>query len=496
MRILLLYPQFPSDTFWGFRHALSFIGKKATIPPLGLLTVASMLSKEWEVKLVDLNVQTLRDNDLRWPDFVFISAMVIQKEFVREIVRRAKALKKRIVAGGPLFTTFPEEFSQDIDHLILGEAEDSLPLFLEDLKKEKLKKVYKSETWPDINKTPPPCWELIDRSKYASMGIQLSRGCPFNCEFCNIALLNGRMPRVKNKEQILNELEVLCQTGWRGDVFFVDDNFIGNKTRLKEEILPEIARWQEEKNRPFVFSTQVSINLADDKDLAELMARAGFYKVFVGIESPQEESLKECGKFQNANRNLLESVKTLQRLGLQVEAGFILGFDKDAPSVFDKMVSFIQKSGIATAMVGLLQVPPKTRLWERMKREGRLRSQSSGNNTDCSINFIPKMDADSLILGYKRVLSRIYSPKYYYERARVFLKEYNGKKRGGAQGFSFSRLSAFVKSIWILGVKEKGRVYYWRLFFWAAFKKPGLFPTAIETAIKGFHLRKISEKLL
>lgn len=503
MKTLLLYPKFPKS-FWSFKYALPFIGKKSAFPPLGLLTLAAMLPGDWERKLIDLNVEDLNDEEIQRADFIFISAMVIQKESVKEIIGLAKKFNKKIIAGGPLFTTGYEEFSEDVDHFILGEAEISLPRFIEDYKSNNLKKFYKPHNlssegrkklnqWPDIKNTPLPLWELIDMKKYASMSIQFSRGCPFNCEFCDIVLLNGRFPRAKSKEQISDELSALYQRGWRGNVFFVDDNFIGNKEKLKKEILPAVISWMRENNFPFTFNTQVSINLADDRELMELMTRAGFDTVFIGIESPDEESLKECGKFQNINRNLLDSIRLIQNQGLQVQAGFIIGFDQDTPSIFDRMILFIQRSGIATAMVGLLQAPPKTRLWERLKKEKRLISQPTGSNTDCTINFIPRMNLQSLNSGYKRVVNYIYSPKNYYQRLLNFLKEYKPKKKRD-YNFSFDQLLALLKSIWFLGIKEKERLYYWKIFFWSLFKKPRLFPLIIDMTIKGFHFRKISEE--
>jgi radical SAM superfamily enzyme YgiQ (UPF0313 family) len=494
MKILLLYPKFPK-TFWSFTYALPFIGKKASFPPLGLLTVAALLPKDWGKKLVDLNIKNLNDKDIQWADFIFISAMIAQKESVEDVIKRCKKFGTKIVAGGPLFTTGYEEFEKEIDHFVLGEAEATLPLFLKDLEAGFPKKIYISSQYPDITKTPAPLLGLIGLKKYASMNIQFSRGCPFNCEFCDIVFLNGRLPRTKDKEQILNELNALYEMGWRGNVFFVDDNFIGNKIKLKEEILPAIIQWMEKKKYPFTFNTQLSINLADDEKLMELMVKAGFNTVFIGIESPNEESLKECGKFQNLDRNLLESIKIIQNHSLQIQAGFIIGFDQDTSSIFDRMTNFIQRSGIVTAMVGLLQAPPKTRLWERLKKEKRLISQPTGSNTDCTINFIPKMDSHSLISGYKRLLNYIYSPKNYYLRLMNFLKEYRPKKRRDIK-IDLNQFFALLKSIWILGIKEKERLYYWKLFFWSLFKKPKLFPLVIDMAVKGFHFRKISEEYL
>lgn len=494
MKILLLYPKFPNN-FWGFKYALPFIQKKAAFPPLGLLTVAALLPSDWQKKLIDLNVQALKEEDLNWPDFIFISAMVSQKDSVNEVVSLAKKFGKKIIAGGPLFATGYEEFLNNIDCFVLGEAEVSLPLFLEDLKNGSLKKIYKTDQWPDIKKTPLPLWELIDMRKYASMGIQFSRGCPFNCEFCDIILLNGRTPRAKDEAQVLKELDCLYERGWRESVFFVDDNFIGNKAKLKDEILPAVIKWMEDKKYPFVFNTQASVNIADDEELMKLMSQAGFNSVFVGIESPDEEVLKDCGKFQNTNRNLLESIKIIQNHGLQVSGGFIIGFDKDTASIFDQMYLFIQKSGIATAMVGLLQAGAKTRLWERLKKEKRLTVQPTGSNTDCTINFIPKMDLHSLISGYKRVVNQLYSPKNYYQRMITLLREYRPKTKS-RRGLSFNYLFAFLKSIWILGIREKERAYYWRIFFRSLFTNPRLFPLAIDMMVKGYHFRKVSEEYL
>jgi radical SAM superfamily enzyme YgiQ (UPF0313 family) len=491
MKILLLYPEFPK-TFWSFKYALPFIGKKASSPPLGLLTMAALLPEEWDKKLIDLNIENLTDKDIQDAEFVFISAMAVQKKSVKEIINRIKKFDKKIVAGGPLFATGYEEFLKDIDYLVLGEAEVTLPVFLEDFKNNNLKKIYKPDRWPDIKKTPLPRWELLNMKKYASMSIQSSRGCPFNCEFCDIILLNGRTPRSKDKKQIINELNALYENDWRGDVFFVDDNFIGNKMKLKEEILPAIISWMKNKKYPFNFNTQLSINLADDQKLMELMVEAGFETVFIGIESPDEESLKECGKFQNINRDLLESIRIIQNNGLQVQAGFIIGFDKDTPSIFERMILFIQTSGIMTAMVGLLQAPPKTRLWERLKKDKRLVSESTGNNTDCTINFIPKMNYHTLITGYKKLMNNIYSPRNYYQRLLNFLKQYEPRRKKSFR-IDSNQFLAFLKSIWILGIKEKERIYYWNTLFWCLLKKPKLFPVVLEMMIKGFHLRKISE---
>ncbi len=505
MKVLLVYPKYP-DTFWSLKHALKFIFKKAIHPPLGLLTVAAMLPGEWKKKFVDMNVVPLQDRDLKWADFVFVSAMSIQKESVKEIIARCKETGVKIVAGGPLFTTEYREF-EDVCHFVLNEAEITLPPFLEDLKKGCAKHIYtsacadelradRSNQWADINETPIPLWELINMKKYATMNIQYSRGCPFNCEFCDITLLYGRRIRTKSKEQVIRELESLYLRGWRDHVFFVDDNFIGNRRKLKKEILPAIAGWSDKKKHPFTFFTQTSIELSDDEELMKLMVKAGFDAVFVGIETPNEESLTECTKFQNKNRDLIACVKKIQKFGLQVQAGFIVGFDNDPLSIFEKQIKFIQKSGIVIAMVGLLNALHGTRLYNRLKKENRLLlKDATGDNTDCSINFIPKMDYNKLITGYKKILSTIYSPKCYYERVRKFLKEYKPLQKKIFR-FHFSHIGTFFKSILRLGIIGKERVHYWKLIFWSLFRRPRLLPLATTFAIYGFHFRKIFEKYM
>ena len=494
MKILLVSPQYP-DTFWSFKHALKFISKKASFPPLGLLTVAAMLPDEWEKKLVDMNTTTLTDKDLKWADYVFIGAMVVQQKSAWEVIDRCHKLNTKIVAGGPFFTiAYKKDSGFDIvDHLVLDEAEATLPPFLEDLDKGCAKHVYTSKERPDITQTPVPLWSLINMKKYSSMNIQYSRGCPFNCEFCDIIILNGHKPRTKSKEQMLAELEALYQQGCRGGLFIVDDNFIGNKRKLKAEILPAIIQWMKERKHPFSFLTEASLNLADDEELMQLMVEAGFDTVFVGIESPNEESLIECNKLPNKGRDLVASVKKIQNHGFQVMGGFIVGFDSDPLSIFRSQINFIQKSGIVTAMVGLLIAPPETRLYKRLEKENRILPGGSGDNTDFSTNFIPKMNYEVLVNGYKHILDTIYSPKYYCERIKTFLKEYKPhRKRKGKLQFCYVR--AFFKSMWILGIKEKGRRYYWKLLASTLLRHPRSFALTVTFAIQAFHFRKVFEK--
>jgi radical SAM superfamily enzyme YgiQ (UPF0313 family) len=489
MNILLVYPKYP-DTFWSFKHALKFVSKKASFPPLGLLTVAAMLPKDWTKKLIDMNADQLTDDDILWADIVFISAMSIQSESVDEVIKRSRKLNVKIGAGGPLFTSSPELYS-NVDYLILNEAEITLPLFLKDLKDGQPKHKYTTEDWADITTTPLPLWDIVPLKNYTSMNLQYSRGCPYDCDFCDITVLYGRNPRTKTKEQVIAELDSLYFTGYRGPVFFVDDNFIGNKRKLKKEILPAIADWMDKRKNPFYLNTEASINLADDEQLMHLMIKAGFEAVFIGIESPNEESLVECNKSQNRNRDLISSVKKIQQAGLEVQGGFIVGFDNDPPSIFEKLTNFIQESGIVTAMVGLLNAPKGTKLEKRLEAEGRMLNNFNGNNTDFSINFIPRMDPKVLLDGYQKILNKIYSPKYFYERVMRFLKDYEPKTKKVFH-FNPNYVLALFRSIFRLGVIGEERIYYWKLFFWSLFRKPQLFSMAILFTIYGFHFRRIS----
>ncbi len=489
MKVLLVYPSIP-DTFWSFKHILKFIRKRAAHVPLGLLTIGSMLPQDWETKLVDMNVEPLTDGDMMWADMVFIGAMVVQKDSVREVVRRAKDLKKPIVAGGPLFSSTPKEFPE-IDTLVLNEAEITLPLFLEDLEKGSLKRIYTSEEKPDITLTPLPKWDLINMSYYACMSIQYSRGCPFDCEFCDIVQLNGRKTRVKSNYQMLREFEILYQMGWRGRVFIVDDNFIGNKGKVKS-LLAELQGWQKERGYPFSLFTEASVNLADDQELMTLMTAAGFDSVFLGLETPEEECLAECGKRQNQSKDLVEAVKTIQRNGMEVMGGFIIGFDNDPPNIFESQIRFIQSSGVAKAMIGLLNAIPGTRLYQRLQQEGRLLADCTGDNCDGSLNFIPKkMDAETIRAGYQAVLNHIYSPAEYYKRVLEFLKEYKPTRR---KRIDRLEIRAFFSSILYLGILDKGKYYYWKLLVNALVFHRDAFGEAVSSALFGYHFRKLLSK--
>lgn len=488
MKILLVFPKCP-DSFWSFKHALKFISKKAAVPPLGLITVSAMLPKNWEKKLVDMNVSELDINDILWADYVFISAMYIQKESVNKVLAECVNHGVKIVAGGPLFTQEYKNYPQ-IDHFILNEAEITLPLFLVDLAAGHPEKIYKTDKYADLSLSPVPDYYLLQRKKYAFMNIQVSRGCPFSCDFCEITTLLGHKVRMKSTSQIISELETLYNLNWRGPVSVVDDNFIGNKKEIKTGLLPALKNWMQLHNYPFVFNIQSSINLSDDEQLMSLMVETGFTSTFIGIETLDEKSLNDCNKLQNKNRDLLLCVKKIQETGIQVSGGFIVGFDSDTPSVFQRQIDFIQQSGIVSAMVGLLNAPRNTKLYKRLEAENRLTIEASGNNTDSSMNFIPKMDYNELINGYKKIINDIYASKPYYKRLRQLLLNYK-KLYKKQKEINFSLIGAFFKSVYIIGIVNKGRREYWKMLIWTLFNRPGLIVDAITFAVYGYHFRTV-----
>ena len=490
MKVLLVYPEFP-DTYWSFRYALSFEGKRSTFPPLGLLTVSAMLPNTWERRLVDMNVQPLRPSDIEWADIVFTSAMIVQKESLREVVALSKARGKRVVVGGPYITTSTTSVSE-ADHIFIGEAEDTLPEFVRDFERGDARRIYQAAERPALFATHVPDFQLADLKSYWAMSLQYSRGCPFNCEFCDIIEMYGRVPRTKSNEQMLAELDALIQSGWRGRVFIVDDNFIGNKRNVKR-LLPELVEWSERHHYPFSFVTEASVNLADNDDLLEGMRRAGFRRVFLGIETPVEASLKEAQKGQNTRRDLLESVKKIQSHGLEVMAGFIVGFDSDPEDIFERQVKFIRESAIPLAMVGLLGALPDTQLWRRLEREGRLLGETTGNNTDCSLSFVPRMNAERLVEGYKTILRTIYSSKEYYQRALDSLKRVEQHMPEPRRGSLASDLAALARVILSLGVHDSERGEFWHYMREVTASHRDKFPQAVMLAALGYHFRKMTE---
>ena len=489
MKVLLVYPEFP-DTYWSFRHALTFEGKRSAFPPLGLLTVSAMLPDSWERRLVDLNVRRLKDSDIEWADLVLASAMIVQKDSLETVVSRAKALGKRVVVGGPYVSTSAEHLP-DADHIFVGEAEATLPEFIKDLEAGQLKRFYQAAERPALTETPVPHFKLAEINRYSAMSVQYSRGCPFSCEFCDIIEIYGRVPRTKSNQQMLAELDALRATGWRGLVFIVDDNFIGNKKNVRK-LLPELAGWSERNGHPFSFITEASVNLAEDDALLEAMRRANFRRVFLGIETPVEESLKEAQKGQNTRRDLLESVHKIQSYGMEVMAGFIVGFDSDPEDIFERQINFIRESAIPLAMVGLLTALPDTQLWRRLKKEGRLLKESSGNNTEGSLNFIPRMSTARLVEGYKKIQRTIYSPSEYYRRALDCLSHLTQEPEA-RHGTRAGDLKALVRIVLTLGVYDRARVDFWRYMKSAVTKHRANFPHAVTLAAMGYHFRKLTE---
>src|SRR5882724_306609 len=489
MKVLLVNPQFP-DTYWSFQHALPFEGKRCAFPPLGLLTVSALLPKTWEKRLVDLNVRSLKKSDIEWADMVFATAMLVQEDSLRSVVKRCKAAGKRVVIGGPYITTTIQELPE-ADHIFLGEAETTLPEFVKDLERGEPKRTYQAAERPPLAVTPIPDFHLADLKRYSAMSVQYSRGCPFNCEFCDIIEIYGRVPRTKSNHQMLAEMDALRDLGWRGTVFIVDDNFIGNKKNVRQ-LMPELAEWQERHGFPFSLLTEASVNLADDDDLLNVMQRAGFRRVFLGIETPVEESLKEAQKSQNRG-NLLDSVKKIQSYGMEVMGGFIVGFDNDPDDIFERQINFIRESAIPLAMVGLLTALPDTQLWRRLEKEGRLLGESTGNNTNCSLNFIPKMDAARLVAGYQSIMRTIYNPKEYYQRALDSLQRTSVPSWDPKELHVFRDVASFVRLTLRLGVLDRERKEFWRFFAAAIGKHRTQFADSMRLAAMGYHFRKLNE---
>ena len=489
MKILLVNPEFP-ETYWSFRYALPFEGKRSVFPPLGLLTVSGLLPRSCERRLVDLNIERLKDSQIEWADMVFITGMLAQKISLHETVKRCKALGKMVVLGGPYVTSTIEELPY-ADHIFQGEAETTLPQFFIDLERGEAKRTYKAPERPPLSLTPIADFGLVNLKRYSCMSVQYSRGCPFSCEFCDIIEIYGRVPRTKSNQQMIAEFDALKQLGWRGPLFIVDDNFIGNKKNVRL-LLPALIEWQKKNGYPFSLLTEASVNLADDDDLLTAMKDAGFRRVFLGIETPVEESLKEAQKPQNRG-NLLESVRKIQNHGMEVMAGFIVGFDNDPDDIFERQIEFIRQSAIPMAMVGMLNALPDTQLWKRLEREGRLLgADATGNNTIATVNFIPKMDVDKLISGYQRIMRTIYKPSEYYRRALDSLQRTPHDVPEAHQYHGFKALKAFLRIAFKLGVLDAERLEFWR-FLKAAHKHHARMVELLRHAAMAYHFRKLNE---
>lgn len=489
MNALLLYPRFP-DTYWSFRYALSFQGKRAAQPPLGLMTIAALLPACWNKRLIDTNVEQLKDSDLAWADVALVSGMQAQQPDLTSIVRRCRARRLRTIVGGPITSSVPAA-ALEADCVVIGEAENLIVTMARDLESGCLNPVYQAEEYPPMEHSPLPDISLIRLNRYSTMTVQYSRGCPFNCEFCDIIAIYGRRPRTKAVAQVLAEFNQLYAAGWRGPVFIVDDNFIGNKARVRDLLLA-VAEWQKAHGYPFRFITEASLNLADDCNLLQSMKDAGFTSVFLGIETPDESSLKATNKLQNTRRNLLQSVTAIQEFGIEVMGGFILGFDTDREDIFDRLVEFIQKSAIPIAMVGLLQALPGTQLFRRLSREGRILHDGDGNNTGCELNFLPRMNPERLLAGYRSVLRRIYACDAYYARVRDYLSRCHPHYR---PHFTFGNLRALCLSVFRQGIRGKARLSYWKFLFSAVTLHRRSFGAAMTLAVMGYHFQIMTERL-
>jgi radical SAM superfamily enzyme YgiQ (UPF0313 family) len=494
MNALLLYPEMPA-TFWSMDHLMRIIGKKASYPPLGLLTIAALLPSEWKKRLVDLNVRPLGEEDLRWADLAFVGAMNVQAAAARALIARCREAGVPIVAGGPLFTHEWEKFA-GVDHFVLGEAEITLPQFLADLEAGRPGPIYASKAFADVHRAPIPLWELVDLRRYAYGIVQYSRGCPYHCDFCDVTALFGRVPRTKTAAQIIAELEALGDLRRFDLVLFADDNLIGNKKALKTDLLPALIDWRGQRQPTVGFATQTTINLADDPELMELMLEAGFRHLFIGIETPDESSLVACKKGQNTRRDLLADVGRLQRAGFIVTAGFIVGFDTDTPSVFRRQIDFIQESGIVIATINLLKAPPGTELHERLKREGRLIEPFDFD--EARTNIVSLMDAGTLERGYRSILAHIYAPAAVHWRARAFLQE-NPRPRVRhpvSRGRHWRDLGILFRLLLRAGLMGKERACFWRLLGWALRHRPERLVLALLFAALMHQFRRMSDAAL
>ena len=491
--VLLVYPEIPT-TYWSFKYAIPFIGKKSSMPPLGLLTVAALMPSNYKLNLIDMNVRELTEEAIREADIVFVSAMIVQKASFNHVVKLCGKCGTPVAAGGPYPSSSFNEI-EGVDYFILNEAEITLPEFLKDFENGSAKKIYSSDIKPDLTQTPVPRFDLVSNvNDYALMALQYSRGCPFNCEFCDIIEMLGRTHRSKQTEQFVRELDAVYESGFRGTLFIVDDNFIGNKTKAKA-LLNTLIKWQEEKKFPFLFLTEASINLAHDDELIDLMAKARFTAVFVGIESPDAATLALTQKKQNLREDILENVIKIQKAGIEVYGGFIVGFDSDPENIFDMQIDFIQKAGIPTAMIGLLTALPNTQLFRRLLAEGRLTGDLKGNNThDFDLNFVPKMPKEKLIAGYKRIISEIYDPVKYFERCLTLLYRIP-EKRISNKAVDREDVRACVLSLFKQTFSSYGLTYL-KFLLKVFIHKRSHVPQAINFAIKGYHFFKITNEII
>jgi radical SAM superfamily enzyme YgiQ (UPF0313 family) len=479
MRVLLLYPEFP-ESFWSFNKALELVDRKATLPPLGLITVAALLPQTWEFRLVDRNVRSQTEAEWDWADLVILSGMIVQKPDLLHLIREAKQRGKLVAVGGPYVTSLPDAAREaGADFLVLDEGEITLPMLVDALNRGERSGILRAPDGekPDVSGTPVPRFDLLELNAYIEMSVQFSRGCPFQCEFCDIIVLYGRKSRTKTPTQLLAELQALYDLGWRKSVFMVDDNFIGNKRNVKL-LLHELGPWMAEHNYPFRLSTEASVDLAQDEELLDLMIRANFTAVFLGIETPDTESLAMTQKFQNTRNSLIESVQTINQKGLSVMAGFILGFDGEKSGAGDRIIEFVEATAIPKAMFGMLHALPNTALWHRLEKEGRLldSSQDLSGQQMGLMNFIPTRPIEALAREYANCFWELYEPSRYLARVyRHFMNMQPAPHKRPFQMLEWVELRAVLTICWRQGIKRSTRGQFWWQLFSMLRRNPEVF---------------------
>lgn len=490
MKVLLVYPRFPV-TYWGFQYSLGLIGKRASLPPLGLITVAALLPNHWNLRLVDLNVQDLRDDDLQWADLALTGGLLIQVDSIKEIISRASSLEVPVAVGGPAPTTSPDLF-YEANVVFRGEAEGRIDELVHALtrRSESCRVLDAPTSHPDMANFPAPRFDLLDLSGYVSLSVQYSRGCPFQCEFCDVIEIFGRKPRLKTPEQIINELEAIYRLGYKGTLFFVDDNFIGNKPAVKR-LLPIIRDWQRKRDYPFELYTEASVDLAADPQLLHSMVDAGFTSVFLGIETPSLKALEQAKKLQNLRLDPIEAIDRITSAGIEVMGGFIVGFDSDGPEIFAQQREFIGHRPLPLAMVGILTALPGTALWRRLKAEGRLRGSSNGDQFSRP-NFEPRMDEEELVRGYGKLMEWLYSPKEYYRRCEAYLRLAGSGPT--SQAPTLADVGGLLRAIWHVGVRSPRRRLFWRLICRVILRGRSKLRQAVVHAVQGEHLIKYTRE--
>ncbi len=486
MRTLFVYPEFPK-TFWSYEKILELVNRKVLLPPLGLVTVAALLPQHWQMKLVDRNVREVTEAEWNWAELVVISGMIVQKSDMAAQIAKAKERGLPVAVGGPFASSTPDAPELNlVDFKVLDEGEITLPMFIEAIERGDTSGRFSSNgEKPDVTSTPVPRFDLLELDAYDSMSVQFSRGCPFQCEFCDIIVLYGRKPRTKNPEQLVAELQALYDLGWRRSIFLVDDNFIGNKRNAKL-LLPAMRDWLSERGYPFSFATEASVDLAADDDLLQLMAECRFESVFLGIETPDEASLSVAGKHQNTRSSLEDAVDHITSYGIRVMAGFIIGFDGELAGAGDRIVRFVSLTGIPAAMMGMLQALPNTGLWHRLEKEGRLiqeKADAKGVNQTNLLNFVPTRPIREIAQEYVQAFCELYEPNAYIDRVtHYYLKMgkprwhsfYKSEKSDISRLPSLTDIRALSIVIWRQGVKRNTRFRFWKSLATIAMRNPQL----------------------